>query len=80
MSIPNPVQRRDRRMSDHLLADQLMSQCAQEGGTFRDPVPVRVQRPSAEYFDGPRISWSRVWLGVCLGMVLLTCFAASVTS
>lgn len=79
--IPNFVQRRrnEPRMSDHLLADKLM-QCAQEGGTFRDPVPARAASLSAEYFDGPRIRWSRVWLGVCLGAVLLTCFAASVTA
>lgn len=43
--IPNPVQRRHAtpRVSDDLLAP-----CAQEGGTFRDPVPTR-QAPIPEY-------------------------------
>jgi hypothetical protein len=80
--IPNPVQRSARsafRQSARS-SDDLIVPCAQEGGTFRDPVQARPRTPElldAEYFDGPRISWSRVWLGVCAGLILLMCWFGS---
>src|SRR6188768_3492475 len=78
--IPNPVQRSARstfrqeaRASDHLI-----DPCATEGGTFRAPTPARTpELLDAEYFDGPRISWPRVWLGVCAGLILLMFYAGS---
>jgi len=80
--IPNPVQRAARsahRQSARSI-DDLVTPCATEGGTFRDPVPARPRTPElldAEYFDGPRISWPRVWLGVCAGLILLMFYAGS---
>jgi hypothetical protein len=78
--IPNPVQRSARstfrqeaRASDHLL-----DPCATEGGTFRAPTPARTpELLDAEYFDGPRVSWSRIWLAVCGAVIVWVCVAAA---
>lgn len=45
--IPNPVQRRGNAAP--MPTDSMIEPCAQEGGTFRDPVPTRPAAPIAEY-------------------------------
>ena len=61
--IPNPVQ---RRRNAPRMSDSLIDPCADEGGTFRDPVPVR--EPIPEYSIPS-------WLAALI--VLATCAACA---
>lgn len=68
MNVPNPVQRRDRK----IVSDDLLAPCAQEGGTFRDPAPRGTLRQKSR-------GWlTNVWLAVCLvAICVVIAFALS---